>query len=117
MTSAERRGEPSGVRGAAGCEFHPELIDKCWFSSALGSGLWGGQTCRVFPGCLVVRERVVYPLRPPQAVGAAGETSCVHHAVPWWGQQLSEYSDVRWFHHQPLCWRKGDAVRLMGESQ
>lgn len=66
MTSAERRGEPSGVRGAAGCEFHPELIDKCWFSSALGSGLWGGQTCRVFPGCLVVRERVVYPLRPPK---------------------------------------------------
>lgn len=72
MTSAERRGEPSGVRGAAECRFHPELIDECWFSSALGSGLRGGQTCRVFPGFLVVRERVVYPLRPPKLSGQLG---------------------------------------------
>lgn len=111
MASAERRGEPSGAREAAGCGFHPELIDECWFSSALGSGLRG------LPRQPGGQGRGSLPSEASQAVGAAGETSCVHHAVPWCGQQLSEHPDVRSFHHQPLCWRKGDAVRLMGESQ
>lgn len=107
----QREEEAPGARGAAGCAFHPELIDECWSSSALGSGLRG------LPRQPGGQRGGSLPSEASQAVGAAGETSCVHHAVPWWGQQMSEYPDVRWFHHQPLCWRKGDAVRLMGESQ
>ena len=96
---------------AAGCGFHPELIDECRSSSALGSGLRG------LPRQPRGQGGGSLPSEASQAVGAGGETSCVHHAAPRWGQQLSEYPDVRWFHHQPLCWRKGDAVKLMGESQ
>ena len=113
--SGEKRRTIWGQR-AAGCGFHPELIDECWSSSALGSGLWG------LPRQPGGQGGGSLPSEASQAVGAAGETSCIHHAVPRWGQQLSDmrwfhHPDVRWFHHQPLCWRKGDAVRLMGESQ
>lgn len=89
-----------------------------WFSSALGSGLRGGQTSSVLQGLPrlpVVREGVVYPLRLPRLSGQPGRLPASitqSHS----GVSSSEYLDMRWFHHQPVCWRKGDAVRLMGES-
>lgn len=84
MTSAERRGEPSGVRGAAGCRFYPELNDELVL---ICSGFWtAGRPDQLCPAgssqAACGQEGGGLPSEAPQVVGAAGETSCVHHAVP-----------------------------------
>lgn len=66
MASAERRGEPSGARGRLGADFIPSSL------TSVGPHLLWVLVCGVFPGSLVVREGVVYPLRPPRLSGQLG---------------------------------------------
>lgn len=66
MASAERRGDP-GARGAAGADFIPSSL------MSVGPHLLWVLVCGVFPGSLVVREGVVYPLRPPRLSGQLGD--------------------------------------------